>query len=279
MPGAGRFARRVATQAGGATGRLIGSPESDDSSMATSKHRRRRTRRVLLLDAVAVGLALAGLVTLGLGRMAAQDSPPVRVSGTLGAPTTSARPSTPSIPAARPRVGHPAPARPHATPARPHAAPVRLTIPAIGVRTRLVRLGLNADGTLQVPSDFSVAGWYELGPRPGDRGASVIAGHVDSTAGPAVFYRLGGLAPGSPVRVALADRTVVQFRVYAVREYPKARFPASLVYAATPAPELRLVTCGGPFDAQTGHYLDNIVVFARQSTGNAEHRVARTAMA
>lgn len=93
-------------------------------------------------------------------------------------------------------------------------------------------------------------------------GLGVIVGHVDSKQGPAVFYRLGELAPSSLVHIALADRTEVLFRVYAVREYPKAAFPTSLVYGATPAPELRLVTCGGPFDEKTGHYLDNVVVFA-----------------
>jgi sortase (surface protein transpeptidase) len=126
-------------------------------------------------------------------------------------------------------------------------------------------LALNPDGSLQVPTDFSEAGWYDLGPRPGQPGPAVIAGHVDSTDGPAIFYRLGELAPGSLVRIALADGTEVRFRVYAVREYPKTAFPTSLVYRGIPAPELRLVTCGGPFDAATGHYVDNVVVFARRS--------------
>jgi len=220
--------------------------------MAAGKHGRRRARTVLLLDVVAVGLVLAGLAALVYGRLAAGASPPVRQSGTLSVPSVSAPPTVRETPSGRPT----------AEPAS-HAAPVRLSIPAIGVRTRLIRLGLNPDGTLEVPTEFSVAGWYQLGPRPGERGAAVIVGHVDSTAGPAVFYRLGELAPGSVVHVRLADRTLVRFRVYAVREYPKTSFPTSLVYAATPEPELRLVTCGGSFDSSTGHYLDNIVVFAR----------------
>jgi sortase (surface protein transpeptidase) len=141
--------------------------------------------------------------------------------------------------------------------------PLQLSIPAIGVDTPLVGLGLNPDGTLQVPTDFSVAGWYSLGPSPGEPGAAIIAGHVDSKLGPAVFYRLGQLAPGSVVRIALADRTEALFRVYAVREYAKAAFPASVVYGTTPGAELRLVTCGGAFDRRTGHYVDNVVVFAR----------------
>ena len=206
-----------------------------------------------MLDVLAGVLAMAGLAGLVSHLFVASGKPPVRVSGALPAPTTTTPRSIPATLAPRPatRTGV------------PRSVPLRLSIPAINVSTQLVRLGLNSDGTLQVPTDFSVAGWYALGPSPGERGASVIVGHVDSKQGPAVFYRLGELAPGSIVRIALADQAEVVFRVYAVREYAKTAFPTSLVYGATPAPELRLVTCGGPFDAHTGHYLDNVVVFAR----------------
>jgi hypothetical protein len=221
--------------------------------VARYSHRKRRTRPLLLLDVMAGALALAGLAGLASNRLVASGAPPVRVVGALSGPTTS---TLRSIPATL------APQR-AALRGVPRSVPLRLSIPSIGVATRLVRLGLNSDGTLQVPTDFSVAGWYALGPSPGEQGAAVIAGHVDSKRGPAVFYRLGELAPGSLVRIALTDEAEVVFRVYAVREYAKTAFPSSLVYAATPAPELRLVTCGGPFDARTGHYLDNVVVFAR----------------
>ena len=235
--------------------------------MATGKHRR-RTRPVLPLDAVAIVLALTGLVALAIGRLAAGSPPPVRMSGTLSAPTASTPlPSRATLPVASRSAPPPSRATPWvqatAAPVATHAAPVRLSIPAIDVQTPLVRLGLNPDGTLEVPTDFSVAGWYDRGPKPGERGAAVIVGHVDNTEGPAVFYWLGQLTPGDVVHVRLADRTEVRFRVYAVREYPKTTFPTALVYAATPMPELRLITCGGPFDASSGHYLDNIVVFAR----------------
>jgi sortase (surface protein transpeptidase) len=138
-----------------------------------------------------------------------------------------------------------------------------VSIPAVGVAARLVRLGLNSDGTLEVPSDYAVAGWYRLGPKPGQIGAAIIVGHVDSTAGPAVFYRLGEVVPGDVVRVASPNRPPLRFRVYAVREYPKAAFPTRQVYGQTTTPELRLITCGGLFDPATGHYRDNVVVFAR----------------
>jgi sortase (surface protein transpeptidase) len=146
------------------------------------------------------------------------------------------------------------------SPARP---PARVSIPAVGVVASVVRLGLNPDGTLEVPSDYSVAGWYRLGPKPGETGAAIIVGHVDSKAGPAVFYRLGEVVPGDLVRVASPNRPALRFRIYAVREYSKAAFPTARVYGQTAMPELRLITCGGPFDDATGHYLDNVVVFAR----------------
>jgi sortase (surface protein transpeptidase) len=217
------------------------------------ERRERRTRRVLIIDLLALALALAGSTSVVLGRSVERAGPPVRVSGVLAQPDMSSSGSAGSDHSPTPSS---------AASERP-AAPAELSIPAIGVDTPLVRLSLNSDGTLDVPADFSLAGWFVLGPRPGEPGPAVIAGHVDSTAGPAVFFRLGQLAPGSVVRVATKDRDVVLFRVYAVREYPKTAFPSSLVYGPTPGPELRLITCGGPFDARTGHYLDNIVVFAR----------------
>jgi len=211
-----------------------------------------RTRSLLLLEVLAACLALAGFAALGSDRLV-EGTPPVRVSGQLrGSATLEPGPARATH---RPRSA--------GVTAVPRATPSHLSIAAIGVDTALVRLGLNPDGTLQVPSDFSVAGWYALGPSPGEPGAAVIAGHVDDKQGPAVFFRLGELDPGALVRVVLEGHTDLLFRVYAVREYAKTAFPTSLVYAATPGPELRLVTCGGPFDAHTGHYLDNIVVFAR----------------
>jgi hypothetical protein len=223
--------------------------------VTTYRHRRGRSRHrpLLLLDVLAGVLALAGLAALNSHLFVASGKPPVRVSGVLPSPTASTSRSIPAIPVPPPAT----------LTGVPRSVPLQLSIPAINVRTQLVRLGLNPDGTLQVPTDFSVAGWYRLGSSPGEPGAAVIVGHVDSKQGPAVFYRLGELAPGSLVRIALTDQAQVVFRVYAVREYAKTAFPTSLVYGGTPGPELRLVTCGGQFDARTGHYLDNVVVFAR----------------
>ena len=163
----------------------------------------------------------------------------------------------------------PPPAGAVAAPPRPIgparvARPVSLSIPVIGVHTRLIRLGLTAQGTLQVPVSTAVAGWYTGGPRPGQVGSAVIAGHIDSYLGPGVFFRLRLLRPGDRVYVRQAGGRLAVFRVYAERSYPKDRFPTQKVYGPAPDPELRLITCGGTFDAATGSYLNNVVVYAAQ---------------
>jgi sortase (surface protein transpeptidase) len=142
------------------------------------------------------------------------------------------------------------------------ARPVRLVIPAIGVSTRLIRLGLSPAGGLQVPGSAAVAGWYTRSPRPGAVGASIIAGHIDSRVGPGVFFRLARLRAGQRVYVVRADRSVASFTIVSVRVYPKGAFPRHLVYGPVPDAELRLITCGGLFDYATGSYLSNVVVTA-----------------
>ncbi len=143
--------------------------------------------------------------------------------------------------------------------------PVSVTIPAIGVDTKLLHLGLNSNGTMAVPSlvtSASLAAWYKYSATPGQVGASVIEGHVDSIEGPAVFYRLGALRPGNTIDVKLADGVTAIFKVTGVREYTKTRFPAQTIYRASNYAALRLITCGGEFDYRTGHYLSSTVVFA-----------------
>jgi sortase (surface protein transpeptidase) len=142
------------------------------------------------------------------------------------------------------------------------APPVRIRIPAAGVDSRLQRLGQEADGTIQVPEDPDVAGWYANGPRPGQRGPAVILGHVDSKAGPAVFFRLERVRRGDVVHVDRSDGTTVGFRVTRLLRVPKDRFPSEHVYAPSLDTSLRLVTCGGRFDHRTGSYRDNVIVFA-----------------
>lgn len=146
--------------------------------------------------------------------------------------------------------------------------PVSISIPAIGVTSRLLYVGLNPDGTIQVPplNDpplTNEAAWYEYSPTPGQPGPAIIEGHVDTAAeGPSVFFRLGALKPGDLVDVTLADHQVAVFKITGVRLYPKSHFPTSAVYGFTDYAALRLITCGGSFDEQSRHYTSNVVAFA-----------------
>ena len=186
--------------------------------------------------------------------------------GTVGLLLLAGRPGISLRPVAHPGLPPTgvmaAPARP-VTPARV-SRPTYLSIPVIGVHTRLIQLGLTAQGTLQVPASTSVAGWYTANPRPGQIGSAVIAGHIDSYQGPGVFFRLRLLRPGDRVYVRRANGTLVVFRVYAERSYGKDHFPTQRVYGPAPDPELRLITCGGIFDPAIGSYLSNVVVYATQ---------------
>jgi Sortase domain len=137
-----------------------------------------------------------------------------------------------------------------------------IRIPAIGVDSSLVPRGLSPDSTLDVPQDWGVTGWFEGGPFPGDPGPAVVVGHVDSTSGPAVFYRLRELRRGDVIVVWRKGGLRSSFRVESLKWFPKSSFPTKLVYGAVAAPALRLITCGGAFDQGTGHYVDNLVVFA-----------------
>ncbi len=190
----------------------------------------------------------------------------VIAAGTTGLLLT--RHSTPAMRPVAAGVGAlPAPTGPIVAPPqsaapRSVATPVSLTIPLIGVSTKLITLGLQSNGSLQVPSTTSVAGWYTGSPRPGAIGSAIIVGHIDSSNGPGVFFRLDELRRGDQVYVRRAGGTMVEFRVTAVEEYLKDKFPTEAVYGPTPDAELRLITCGGAFDSATGHYLSNIVVFA-----------------
>jgi LPXTG-site transpeptidase (sortase) family protein len=142
------------------------------------------------------------------------------------------------------------------------AAPHRIWIPAIGVSAPVISLGLNRDGTMQTPRAWGSTGWYKPGPEPGERGAAVITGHVDSTTGPAVFYRLRAVRRGDVIRIRRSDRSVVRFRVQRVERWAKSEFPTRRVYGRTRGAVLRIVTCSGNFDRSTGHYVDNTIVYA-----------------
>jgi hypothetical protein len=198
--------------------------------------------RARLAGVVGVLLLAAGGATVGFAISAQQHAPQpsLAAAGALG-------------PAARQGLS------------LTRSLPVSVDIPAIGVNSKLLHLGLDSDGGIAVPSlitSADEAAWYKYSATPGQIGASVIEGHVDSYRGPAVFFRLGALRPGDRVDVTLADGITAIFRVTGVREYLKSEFPGKSIYGATGYAALRLITCGGVFDYATGHYLSSTVVFA-----------------
>ncbi len=220
--------------------------------------RSRPLRPVLTAMSAMLGLFLVTVSVTGLVARAPAEA--LRQPSDAEVATTTGdmlKPSPPPLPAPPPPPTASAP-----VPAPP-PPPTVVRIPSIGVNSPLVDLGLNPDGTLQVPEDFSVAGWYVHRPVPGEPGPAVIAGHIDSKTAPAVFYRLRELAPGALVEVERADGSVARFEVVAREQHDKDSFPTERVYGPTQSPELRLITCGGAFDRSSGHYLDNVVVFAR----------------
>jgi len=204
--------------------------------------------RLLAASMLSLGLLAVGVGTAGVAVASSSAGPAVR---------WPARPRP--VPAPSGRTVVPV----WLTTVQQTAPPVSLTIPAIGVRTTLVDLGLNSNGTLQVPASTAVAGWYSGSPPPGAVGAAVIAGHVDSRAGLGIFFWLRTLHPGDRVYIGRSDGTVVVFTVTRVQMYAKDQFPTASVYGPVPDAELRLITCGGTFDRSLGSYLSNIVVFAR----------------
>jgi hypothetical protein len=212
-----------------------------DSQFAPRPPRPGRVRG-LLAGLIGVALLVGGGATIGIAVLLQRHAP---------APST----------AASGRIG---PAAGH-LPSLGRSLPVEVRIPAIGVRSTLLHLGRNADGSMAVPSlttNANDAAWYKYSVTPGQLGAAIIEGHVDSYTGPAVFFRLGALRPGNTIDVTLADGVTAVFQVTGVREYAKDDFPARAIYGATDYAALRLITCGGAFDPATGHYLSSVVVYA-----------------
>ena len=156
----------------------------------------------------------------------------------------------------------PAPTVPPASAAGAPSPPVKIRIESIGASAPVDPLGLNKDGTLQVPTDYKRAGYYIGRPAPGAVGPAIIAAHVDSKAGPAVFYRLRDVQPGDEVVVTRADKSEVVFIVERVEQHPKNAFPTEAVYGSTEGATLRLITCGGSFNKRSGHYRDNLIAYA-----------------
>lgn len=237
----------------------------------------RRTPAAVVLALVAATVAGCGAASGSDG--AATPSPAVTGSTTL-APTTAGSPTagpstattagtTPARTPIAKSVGPSSSADPFANLPGPQPLPstaavraTRVSVPAMGVDSALELLTVDSAKVLQAPVDPQLAGWYAGGTVPGDPGPAVIAGHVDSQSGPAVFYQLKQLKVGSVVSVTRSDGRVVRFRVDGVDQYPKDDFPTEAVYGPTPDPSLRLITCGGTFDYASHHYRDNVVAYA-----------------
>lgn len=212
---------------------------------------------------VAVGLALLGvaMVWLALAGPSAPDSALAgasqdsRPSAVTPAPDpTSERPTTSTEQAdVRDRVKGLV---------LPESDPVAVAVPRIGIRSRLVELGLDTDGAMEVPEP-SRAGWFTRGAAPGALGPAVIAGHVTWDGAPSVFHRLGAVRRGDRVTVTRRDGRTAVFAVSRVARFPKSRFPSQAVYGAIDHAGLRLITCGGTYDAADNRYLDNVIVFAK----------------
>lgn len=184
--------------------------------------------------------------------------------------TASHAPPQPSAAQAHLRSGAPSvapePGGASGTPAAvplPPSTPDRIRIPSLRVDAPLTGLGLTPAGSLDVPpaAKENLAGWYEAGTSPGERGTSIVAGHVDNADGPAVFFRLGALKRGATVEVDRRDGGTAVFTVDAVEVYDARNFPDAKVYGASTRPELRVITCGGGYSRSTG-YQGNVVVFA-----------------
>lgn len=195
----------------------------------------------------------------------------VVVTGCTSAPPPSAAPSPPAAPTPT-SVPPAAPATESSTagdlpgpgPTADFAAqaPTRLSVEAIDLDEPLIGLGLTENGEMEVPSDYDDVGWFTGGGRPGVIGSpTVLAGHVDSTTGPAVFDRLSELRPGDVVTVGDGTGGRVDYRIDRVGDYGKVEFPTVQVFGAVPTDEIRLITCSGDFDASVGSYERNLVVY------------------
>lgn len=203
---------------------------------------------VVAAAVIGMTLGVALVVVLGDGEVPQQASVPVSLA--TSAPV-----------AVDASDGPDAPADPQAPQEPSVAAPVRVVIPAIDVDAELVALGLNDDNSMEVPN-FGLAGWYEPGPRPGAPGPAVIAAHVDSVAGPDVFYRLRELGQGDEITVELSDGEEAIFEVDRSEQQRKDDLPVDRIWNDTDDVVLRLITCGGEFDRSQRNYESNVIVYA-----------------
>jgi Sortase domain/Excalibur calcium-binding domain len=216
---------------------------------------------ILLVAAFAVaGTAAAGAAAAARGPDGTRSPVPIGAALLCGLLLTGCgtAASAPSASAGPP----PAPAPVSSSLFLPESEPVRVLIPALDVKTRLIELGLRPDGTMEVPASGDLAGWYAGAPTPGELGPAVITAHVSWKGKPGVFADLTKLVLGDQVGVRRADGTMALFEVLRVAQYAKSRLPTEEVYGDIQHAGLRLITCGGDVDPETGDYSDNLVVYA-----------------
>ncbi len=149
-------------------------------------------------------------------------------------------------------------------------APTGVHMPTVDIAADTIPVGTENDGSLEVPDDPQVSGWWNGGAAPGEHGAAVIVGHVDSREGPGAFFRLGDLSAGEVVTVDRADGASVNFRVDRIERHPKDEFPTAAVYDHTRQPTLRLITCSGEFDLGERSYEENTIVFLELASPASE---------
>lgn len=217
-------------------------------------------RRGVVIGAVLAAVVLGGGVTgVALASTVGSDGSGGRAGSAPSSPASGSAPAS----AGSGTEGFQDPAAPAA---RSSATPVSVSIPAIGVQSDLEDLHRGSAGELDPPVDWDSAGWFSDGIVPGEVGPAVIAGHVDSPTAAAVFFRLDELVAGDEIHVAMSDGTTRTFTVDRSERAAKSAFPTSDVYGTTPTAQLRLITCDGVFDTATGHYTDNLIVFADLSS-------------
>lgn len=228
--------------------------------------------RGLIASVVAGIFALSGVVVITYAATHQYNAPMAPLAVVTTTPTATSVPTTSGTvtesPATQVPVKAQVPVKPRVVgPVMSESKPVSLEIRAIGVKSSgMLELGQTVQGSLEVPPpgpDYDKVAWYRNSPTPGELGPAVLVGHIDSAAkGPSVFFRLGDVHKGNTIRVTRADGTVAVFKVDDVKRFHKADFPTRLVYSNTDHAALRIITCGGPFDRDSGSYVDNTVVLA-----------------
>lgn len=224
-----------------------------------------RTRRTRIFGAAGAVLLVAAAITIVVAVRAQQSAPQPPRSAAIPVAVLPSNTSTTTTTTSEPPSASAKPTPIIRGPILTRSAPVHLSVPAIGIDSDLLQIGLTTAGQIQTPPLVrdSHAYWLTVSPTPGQLGPATIIGHVDSAAyGPGVFFRLGALRQRDTISVTRADGVVAVFAVERVVEYPKAQFPTFAVYGNTDNAALRLITCGGIFDPNVHSYESNIVAYA-----------------